>query len=617
MNNYGPRVLLTILAGGAFAMAWLWIITGNLPSSDVDITTMRWAMLGWSVASLYVLSYRFPILRRKLCLPLLLPTCVVLLIWGYFSVGNSLGREQAQWLSWNVYTPALLLAGPLAISSLQHRIWRSRWVRETLRFGDGDNARWSTRLEYHPYEIELPQRKNGKLGWLDCIYLGMTQFRHDVTPRHIGLKTDIHLYTLGMSGSGKSSTAAWINYALYGGASFIIDMKGEHSKKTGRRRSELGPVYNCDPFGITGKPSHRFNPLADVDVTTEEGIRLIAEIRNAFVLPETNTSTGSHFSDNAGTIFEGVTTWVCATFSLEKRNLMTVCRIINSQDPKSGSYDPDVFMNAIVEMSECPFGLCAQAAKLLDDAGDREGGSFLTTLNKSIKWMASEQMQKHLSGNDFSMKELATKGKKKPTIYVVIGIGNEHDYHRYIRLMTATAIFSIRSEYRRTGSRPTPSVLIGLDEYSLFAKDLECITTGFGTLRDAGCLLWVLAQKRSQIHEILGESASLLEQNSTVQILGVNNDDADVAAWVEDQLGHHEIKTMSGWGIFAKEIASKRVPLMTRRSVQDALSQLSPNQFIFPANGSPPMWLSRMAYKAFKINGKQVFKPLDLGDIFD
>lgn len=56
---------------------------------------------------------------------------------------------------------------------------------------------------------------------------------------------------------------------------------------------------------------------------------------------------------------------------------------------------------------------------------------------------------------------------------------------------------------------------------------------------------------------------------------------------------------------------------MTRRAVQDALAQLSCNQFIFPASGGPPMWLSRMAYKSFKIDGKQVFEPLDLGDIFD
>ena len=615
MNNFGPRMLMNILAGGALATGWLWVLSHFADNQSVAPITMIWGVMAWAIAITYILSYRLPALRRKLYLPISLPICSAAVAWGYYQVATELGRAQAMWLSWCVLIPVVLLVGPLVISSLHHWVWRSRWFRENLRYGDGDNAQWATRSNYHKYEIELPKQQNGQLGWLDHIYLGMTQFRHDVTPRHMGIKTDVHLYTLGMSGSGKSSTSAWINYALYGGAAFIIDLKREHFKITGRRRAELGPVYNCDFLGIDGA---KFNPLADVNLDTEEGLRLISTIRNAIILPEINTASGPHFADNAGTIFEGIATWVCATFPEEHRNLVSVYRILNSKDPVTGAYDPEIFASAVAEMSECRFGVCSQAAKLLDDAGDREAGSFLTTLSKSIKWMSSPQMQDHLSKSDFSMRELATPGPRKPTVYVGVGLGNEHDYQRYIRLMTATAIFHVRAEYRQTGIRPKPSVLFGLDEYPLYAKDLDCIATGFGTLREAGILLWVMAQKRSQVKQALGEGASLLEQNSTVQVFGVNNDEEDVAAWVSAQLGYHMItKKKSGEKLFSSEKVTSKEPLMTRRAVQDALSQHSRNQFVFPADGGPPMWLSRMAYKSFKIDGKQVFQPLALGNVFD
>jgi type IV secretory pathway TraG/TraD family ATPase VirD4 len=251
------------------------------------------------------------------------------------------------------------------------------------------------------------------------------------------------------------------------------------------------------------------------------------------------------------------------------------------------------------------------------DADEREGGSFLTTLSKSLKWMAGRGMQKFLSGEVNPLLELPTKGKEKPTIYVVVGIGNEQNYSRYIRLMVAMGVYQLRREYRRTGKKPTPSVLVGLDEYPLYAKGLDAISSGFGNLREAGCMLWVCAQKNSQVREAIGEGLKLLLQSSTVQVFGVNNDEGDLAAWVSAELGKHTLKKKRGWGVFAEELSEKVVPLMTCREVEDTLRQHAANQFVFPADGGPPMWLHRRAYKRFCIDGKRRFKPLDLGDVFE
>ena len=404
---------------------------------------------------------------------------------------------------------------------------------------------------------------------------------------------------------------------MYGGAGLIVDMKGEHALVTGKRRSELGPVSVFDPFEVTDLPSASCNVLADIDETTDEGLRQIAEVRRAIVLPEKNAASGPHFADNAGTILEGVITWVCHSQPPASRNLATVYQVIGSRDPESEFYDSDIWQNAIGEMSCCSLGQCSAAAKLMIDAAGEEGGSFLTTLSKSLKWMAGEGMQAFLSGDDNPLLELPTKKEKKPTIYVVVGIGNEQDYDRYIRLVVAMGVYYLRREYRKTRSKPTPRVLIGLDEFPLYAKGLEGISKGFGNLREAGCLLWVCAQKNSQIKDEIGADLSVLLQNSTVQIFGVSNDQEDVAAWVSKELGKRTLKRQRGRCFQGKDEGEKVVELMTPKQVERSLRQHSANQLVFPADGGPPMWLHRRAYKSFRIDGRRRFQPLDLGDVFE
>lgn len=618
MNYYGPRTLLNMLAGGFLATLWVRYVSPLITANDLTKPTVLIGAVAWGIALVYLLSYRFPALRSRLQLPFTLTVGAFAIGAGYFWVGSEVGREQVFWLSYCVLVPVSLLVGPLAISSLSSQLQRHPSFRENFSSGDGDSATWANRGEYHDREMQLPRTKDGKLGWTDRILLGATTFRHDFTPRLVGIKTGVHLCTIGMTNSGKSATAQWPNYAMYGGAGLIIDMKGEHAQVTGKRRSELGPVSVFDPLGVTGLPSATCNVLVGIDETTDDGLIQIAEIRQALILPEKNASSGPHFADNAGTLLEGVITWVCHTQPPELRNLATVYRIIESRDPETGVYDEQVWASAIYEMSDCPLGQCVPAAKLMVDAADEEGGSFKTTLSKSLKWLAGDGMQAFLSGEQNPLLELPTLGEKKPTIYVVVGVGNEKNYSRYIRLMAAMGVYYLRRDFRRTLQKPSPSVLVGLDEYPLYAEGLDSISDGFGNLREAGCMLWVGAQKIAQIKSAIGEEQStLLLQSSTVQVFGVNNDTKDVAGWVFDELGKRVVDKKEGWGPWAKKVGEKTVPLMTHREVGDTLRQHAANQFVFPADGGPPMWLHRRAYKDFRIEGKRCFQPLPLGDVFE
>ena len=60
-----------------------------------------------------------------------------------------------------------------------------------------------------------------------------------------------------------------------------IDPKGENARVTGRTRGLKGDVWCLDPFGVSGRPAARYNPLAWLDAASPdiaEDAQTIADI---------------------------------------------------------------------------------------------------------------------------------------------------------------------------------------------------------------------------------------------------------------------------------------------------------------------------------------------------
>jgi hypothetical protein len=79
----------------------------------------------------------------------------------------------------------------------------------------------------------------------------------------LALKTDKHVLVMASTRSGKGVTLIIPHLLRYGGSAFVLDPKGENARATGRRRERINDkVHYLDPFGISGKPQSRFNPLS-------------------------------------------------------------------------------------------------------------------------------------------------------------------------------------------------------------------------------------------------------------------------------------------------------------------------------------------------------------------
>ena len=135
-------------------------------------------------------------------------------------------------------------------------------------------------------DLEHLQQNNlvGKQGFV----LGVFPTQEESHPLHY--TGDRHLLTVAPTRSGKGVSSIIPNLLTYEGSAVVIDPKGENAMITAARRGKgdkkrtiqgMGQtVHVVDPWGITGLPSSRFNPLdwldpADPDVN--ENAMLLAD----------------------------------------------------------------------------------------------------------------------------------------------------------------------------------------------------------------------------------------------------------------------------------------------------------------------------------------------------
>jgi len=93
--------------------------------------------------------------------------------------------------------------------------------------------------------------KKGALTWVGT-----------VSGEHFPNFTEKHVLIVAGTRGGKGRDLIIPNLWNYQGSVFVLDPKGENAQRTQKERQEYGLVFALDPFGVSGLPSVRFNPLA-------------------------------------------------------------------------------------------------------------------------------------------------------------------------------------------------------------------------------------------------------------------------------------------------------------------------------------------------------------------
>ena len=115
-----------------------------------------------------------------------------------------------------------------------------------------------------------------------------------------------HLLTIAPTRSGKGVGTIIPNLLLLDRSVVCIDPKGENARVTARARASKGLVWCLDPFGVSGRPAARYNPLAQLDPASPDLAEDAQTIADALVHDAPGQSGEAHWNEEAKALIAGV-----------------------------------------------------------------------------------------------------------------------------------------------------------------------------------------------------------------------------------------------------------------------------------------------------------------------
>ena len=395
-----------------------------------------------------------------------------------------------------------------------------------------------------------------------------------------------HLLTIAPTRSGKGVGTIIPNLLTARRAVVCIDPKGENARITGRAREQLGPLHILDPFGVTGRPSAAFNPLAALDAASLDVAEDAASLADALVYDTPNEGGEAHWNEEAKALIAGVILYVLAEEPPERRTLATL------RDLLTGA--PEDFKALLTRMqgTAAAGNLIARAANRHRGKSDAEAAGVLSTAQRHTHFLDSPRMTAVLGRSDFSFADLKAG---LATVFLVLPPDRFTTYARWLRLMLTQSL----QDMARTPVRPAAPVLFLLDEFAALGH-LAPIERAMGLMAGYGVQLWPILQDIHQLRATYGQRAGTFLSNAgMLQVFGVN--DHESARLVSDLLGQETIvfETASraldsrDSGLSYSEQHTGR-PLLTPDEVRNLPGSRA---LLFPA-GKRPILVRKLRYYA-------------------
>ncbi len=269
--------------------------------------------------------------------------------------------------------------------------------------------------------------------------------------RLIGWNDDRHVMTIAGSRAGKGVSLIIPNLLFYEGSAVVIDPKGENARITAGRRGKgtaaggegLGQdVHVLDPFEVSGIASAAFNPLAELDLTSDDFAEDAGLFADALIVhPEHGEK---HWTESAQALLRALILVTLADDDPARRNLITVRRLLMLTDEK---IDEKLFsrpptlgkmtgQEALLEILKEQHGphrdICVGVAGHLECMGENERGSVLSAAKTQTQWLDDKRMKDVLGRSDFRMADLKLK---RTTIYLCLPAMRMGTHARWLRLM--------------------------------------------------------------------------------------------------------------------------------------------------------------------------------------
>lgn len=337
--------------------------------------------------------------------------------------------------------------------------------------------------------------------------LGLFEERGNRLPIHY--KGDRHLLTVAPTRSGKGVSSIIPNLLTYRGSAIVVDPKGENAMITATRRGKgnktipgLGQtVHVIDPWGITGLPSSRFNPLGWLsanDVDVNENAMILAD---SIVTPRPG-GQDPFWDEEAKALLMGILLWVALDKTEEGQRTLGRVRDLLSLDRQS-------FNDMLGCMIASPNHIVSGAASRTLTKEEKLQSGVIASLQSHTHFLDSPRMRESLSVSDFSFEDLKTSNM---TIYLVLPADRLGTFGRWLRLMIQQALTINSRNIKITPEKP---VLFLLDEMSALGR-LSMVEQAYSLMAGFGVQLWGIVQDLSQLERIYGTGWQTFIGNSGV-----------------------------------------------------------------------------------------------------
>jgi type IV secretion system protein VirD4 len=400
-----------------------------------------------------------------------------------------------------------------------------------------------------------------------------------------------HLLTIAPTRSGKGVGTIIPNLLTANRSVVCIDPKGENARVTMRQRETFGPVHCLDPFGISGRPTARYNPLDRLDADSLDLAEDAMTLADALVFDEQTSE--AHWNEEAKALISGIMLYIVCHDEPSHRNLSSVRDYL--------TLPPDDFtaLLTVMQASNGAGGLIARAANRHVSKSHREAAGVLSAAQRHTHFLDSPRIAEVVAGSDFAFADLK---ENVATVFLILPPDRLDTYSRWLRLLVAQAI----NELARSSAKPPRPVLLLLDEFAALGR-LQPVERAMGLMAGYGLQLWPILQDIHQLRSLYGKSAGTFLSNAGVlQAFGVN--DYDTAEMLSKTMGRETITFETG-GQSEKDVMVKdperslsKTQHLAARNLMDAneIMKLAHDTLLLMRAGENPLLVRKLRYYADK-----------------
>jgi len=395
------------------------------------------------------------------------------------------------------------------------------------------------------------------------------------------LATKKHVFIMAGTRAGKGVNLILPHLLRYPGSVFALDPKGENAQKTGRQRQKLNErVHYLDPFGISGKPQARYNPLSRF--TPKNMAAESMALAEALMMSEKH----DHWTAGGQQLLAALILHVYTSPTIHKDNKdLPQVRQLLLGDCIKALYD-------MLE-SEAGDGLVFMMGKSFLDIEDRERSGIISTAQRQTEILDIPQIAACLSacgkGEALDFEDFH---RSTMSVFLCLSAPKFPVFNRWLRLVLTAAMNAMTDRLQP----PTLPVCFLLDELQTLGH-VQVVENAIGLAAGYGVQIWSVFQDLGALKELYKNRWPSFIGNAGVRVV-FNIGDNESAEYWSRFAGMRDVEKLSSqqdlYGINrSQSVSSTLQPLIPANELM--LRYTSDKMLVF-VEGMHPIEAYRIPY---------------------